>query len=444
MSKLSIIQLGLLPTHASVDQRLANKGLSAAIAVSLVLVICALFLRPLIPVDETRYLTVAWEMFSTRDWLVPHLNGEPYSHKPPMLFWLINLAWFITGSNSEFIARLAPALFFPLNIFLTFVLGSRMGQPRQAAMAALILAGIAPFCIYASLVMFDSMLATAALLAIIGLVDATGNKPWRGFLLFGAALGFGLLVKGPAIFLHVLPAALLAPLWAQQPKSWRMWYLSLLESIALGTVVGLAWAMPAAVSGGQEYGDMILWGQTTGRMVNSFDHARPFWFYAAILPLLLFPWVLSRNFWAALRRSKMARGDDRIQRLPLIVAVGGFVLFSFVSESKSTISFPRYLLPRWLWLARWKPRRKVPLSEPGFAVLLFFLGLVAIFFGLFPTAIPKIHFGIIPGSVSFSLEWRSSPGRYAGNSSLWCCSRLPAFFLPGISPAILEHSISSI
>ncbi|VAW74626.1 Polymyxin resistance protein ArnT, undecaprenyl phosphate-alpha-L-Ara4N transferase; Melittin resistance protein PqaB, partial [hydrothermal vent metagenome] len=46
-----------------------------------------LWLRPLLPVDETRYLSVAWEMWSRGDFLVPYLNGEAYSHKPPLLFW---------------------------------------------------------------------------------------------------------------------------------------------------------------------------------------------------------------------------------------------------------------------------------------------------------------------------------------------------------------------
>ena len=46
-------------------------------------------LRPLTPVDETRYATVAWEMWNSGDWLQLRLNGELYGHKPPLLFWLI-------------------------------------------------------------------------------------------------------------------------------------------------------------------------------------------------------------------------------------------------------------------------------------------------------------------------------------------------------------------
>ena len=54
------------------------------IAVWLVILLTALLTRPLLPVDETRYASVAWEMWSRGDFLVPYLNGEPYSHKPPL------------------------------------------------------------------------------------------------------------------------------------------------------------------------------------------------------------------------------------------------------------------------------------------------------------------------------------------------------------------------
>ncbi len=53
------------------------------------LVLTALLTRPPLPVDETRYLSVAWEMWQQQHILVPISNGAPYSHKPPLLFWLM-------------------------------------------------------------------------------------------------------------------------------------------------------------------------------------------------------------------------------------------------------------------------------------------------------------------------------------------------------------------
>ena len=74
----------------------------------LVLVAVALYARPPLPVDETRYLAVAWEMYVGGDYLVPHLNGAPYSHKPPLLFWLINLGWALFGAVEWWARAVAP------------------------------------------------------------------------------------------------------------------------------------------------------------------------------------------------------------------------------------------------------------------------------------------------------------------------------------------------
>lgn len=59
------------------------------------IVCCALLLgvwlaaASLLPIDETCYTGVAWEMLRTGNLLVPHSNGLPYPDKPPLLFWLL-------------------------------------------------------------------------------------------------------------------------------------------------------------------------------------------------------------------------------------------------------------------------------------------------------------------------------------------------------------------
>jgi len=61
--------------------------------------LASLLLRTPFPVDETRYLSVAWEMWHNGDFILPTLNGEPYSHKPPLLFWLMHAGWALFGVN---------------------------------------------------------------------------------------------------------------------------------------------------------------------------------------------------------------------------------------------------------------------------------------------------------------------------------------------------------
>ena len=82
------------------------------------LLAAAILLRPLLPIDETRYITVAWEMWQSGDYWVPTLNGELYSHKPPLYFWFMNLGWAIFGV-SETWARLVAPLFGLGTLWLT-------------------------------------------------------------------------------------------------------------------------------------------------------------------------------------------------------------------------------------------------------------------------------------------------------------------------------------
>ena len=84
--------------------------------------------RPPLPIDETRYLAVAWEMHLSGNWIVPHLNGEIYAHKPPLLFWLINLVWAVTGV-SETAARLVGPAFGVATIGATALLARRLARP---------------------------------------------------------------------------------------------------------------------------------------------------------------------------------------------------------------------------------------------------------------------------------------------------------------------------
>ncbi|NQU55596.1 MAG: glycosyltransferase family 39 protein, partial [Rhodospirillales bacterium] len=100
--------------------------------------------RPFLPVDETRYLAVAWEMWRDGNFLVPHLNGEPYSHKPPLLFWLMHAGWAVFGVN-EWWPRLVAPLFGLASLFLTSSLARRLWPSRPAVALA------APLILFACL-----------------------------------------------------------------------------------------------------------------------------------------------------------------------------------------------------------------------------------------------------------------------------------------------------
>ncbi len=298
--------------------------------------------RPLFPVDETCYVSVAWEMWLNHDWLVPHLNGQTYSHKPPLLFWLINLVWAIFGVNETLIRWIGP-LFSLAGIILAGQI-ARMMWPKQASIQTnvqFVLLGFFFWMLYGTLTMFDMMLAFFVLLGIYSIVKlAFCGWTWKRWLLLGIAIGGGILTKEPVILLHLLPVALLAPWWLKQKSEnlpWTHWYWGLFSAVIIGAVIALCWAIPAGISGGEAYRNAIFFGQTSGRIVNSFAHRLPWWWYLERLPFILLPWLLWKPFWQTLKEFDSQNPGIRFCLAWLLPV---FVAFSLISGKRI-----HYLLP---------------------------------------------------------------------------------------------------
>ena len=310
----------------------------------LLLSLLTVAVRPPLPVDETRYLAVAWESHERGDLLVSHLNSDTYAHKPPLLFWLINLMWQLTGV-SEFSARLVAPLASAFGVLLTWRTAKLLlPQDHQtAATAAAVHAGCLLWLFYGPLTMFDTLLALTAELAVQGVLLAGTGRALRGWLQVGVGAGLGILCKGPVVLLWVLPMALAAPWWLQSRLSsgWWRWYAGLFGALVLSGVVGLAWALPSAAAGGSAYAEELLFGQTAGRMVNSFAHREPPWWYLPVVPLCLLPWLLWPAVWQGLRRQQQVHSGWTLAiRCSLARAGAGLLLLSLTSGKQT-----HYLIP---------------------------------------------------------------------------------------------------
>jgi len=305
-----------------------------------VLVWLGLNYRPLMPIDETRYLSVAWEMWLRSEWLVPHLNAEPYPHKPPLLFWLIKAGWVVFGVGDTW-PRLVAPLFGLAALSLAWVLARRFWPENSGASAILvpwILLGSLLWTVFATVTMFDMLIAFFSVLGALGVVMAWQGRARIGWPLVALAIGLGILAKGPVILVYILPVALLAPWWANPKPNLIRWYGGIVGALAAGVVIALAWAIPAGIAGGEEYRNAIFWGQTVGRVNESFAHGRPFYWYVLVIPVVLFPWVIWPPFWRGVRG--MIGNTDPAIRFALAWAVPGVLILSFISGKQ-----PHYLLP---------------------------------------------------------------------------------------------------
>lgn len=349
-----------------------------------------LLIRPIMPIDETRYLSVAWEMWLRGDFLVPHLNGETYSHKPPLLFWLMQLSWTVFGVN-DISPRLISPLFALAATYLAGFVAREIWQEHESISrnTPYILLGTGFWLVFSTLTMFDMLLAFFVLLAIYGVLRLSKTLAWREVWLIGFAIGGGVLSKGPVVLLHVLPVALLAPWWLEHSHfRWREWYLKLLITVLIGASLALAWAIPAGISGGESYRNAIFLGQTSGRLVKSFAHQLPFWWYLEFLPLLLLPWILFKPLWQGVFR---LRFEDYGVRFCVAWMLPVLIAFSLISGKRI-----HYLLPLMPAFALILARAAYESSEiykwkDAYSNLWFLLGFIALGLALFPLLNPIFH-----------------------------------------------------
>lgn len=294
----------------------------------------------LIPLDETRYAAVAWDMWVRHDLLVPHLNGIPYHHKPPLLFWIDMLGWALFGVNEHWLLLVSP-LCALASLYAVRYLACQLWPGNADAMrkAPWLLLGSLIWGAYLSGSMFDMLLGLCVLLAIIGLAKAAKTLHWRHWALYALGCGLGLLAKGPVVLMHILAPFLLGPLWSETAKRQRaQWYLHGGAALSVGIAIGLAWAVPAVMNAGDGFGGTLLWHQTADRVVNSFAHRRPLWWYLMLAPVILFPWFFWPRFWQALCRKELF--NDPSARLCALWFGAGLIGFSAISGKQV-----HYLLP---------------------------------------------------------------------------------------------------
>lgn len=304
------------------------------------LFVIAGFTRTFFPVDETRYVGVAWEMWLNHHWLLPTMNGALYSQKPPLLFWLIKLGWEMFGVNAVW-PRVVVAAFAVGNLLMTHVLARTLwpDKPDVARMAPWILLGMVVWSAYSTMLMFDMLLCFFILVSLTALLHAARGRH-AAWCLYAVALGLGLLTKGPVVFVFTLPAALAVRLWVvKHSLNLKQWFAFCVLAVLLGVLMILAWVVPAALIGGDAFSTNLIWTQTIHRIAHVFAHRHPFWWYVPFLLLMMMPWVVWPRCLKALGAFRWRSADAGLRFL-LVVFLPAFVIMSAIHSKQL-----HYLLP---------------------------------------------------------------------------------------------------
>lgn len=286
--------------------------------------------------DSPRFAVVARDMLATGDWLFPRVGGDLYPDKPPVFFWLMAAAIWLTGSVRA--GFLLPSLLAGLGtLWLVFDLARRLWGTRTALLAGLLLLSCVQFVLQAHTAQIDGTLTFLTTLGLYGLLRHLLLGPdWRWYAAAGAACGLGVITKGVGFLplLVLLPWGLLR--WrgaVPGPRGGALeWSLAPLAALAMIAI----WFVPMIVASLADpalaaYRDEILFGQTVDRYVAAEGHREPFWyFFTGVIPWAWLPLVLALP-WLVPRWRDVWRGRDARVLLPLgwaLLVLGFFMLSS--------------------------------------------------------------------------------------------------------------------
>jgi hypothetical protein len=322
---------------------------------------------PLLDPDEGLYASIAQEMLSRGDWVIPHVNGLPYLEKPPLYFWLTALTFRLVGPT-EWAVRLWSALATLGAVLLTWRIGRRLYGARAGLLAGLVLATVVGNALYVRKASADQLFVFCLTLAMYGFLRDV-ERPDRGrarflWLYVGAALS--VLAKGFAglVFPVLIVGISLLLVRRRVPRlSWRD--LNLARGVPVFLVIAAPWHLLAAWRSPTLFGFYVL----DNHLLRFLDARR---FVEDDVPISTLGFLIASFLWAfpwgvfALARPAPATSAVARWR-PVVVAwvfviVGLFALSRFKHEYYALPAFPALAIlvgaawasgrdiGRWLWI----------------------------------------------------------------------------------------------
>lgn len=304
----------------------------------------AVLSRPISTGSEARDAAISKEMADTGSFLSTRLAGGSLHEKPPFFYAAVAASIRLSGGASLFSIRFPSVLFSAWTLLCTAGIGWILFGPRGGLFSSIVLATSYLFAVNAHDCVVDVSLTafvTAAVVAFLFEGRRAGFPRWGA--LFGIATAGALLAKG--LIGAALPLAMTFPFWwlSRDRRPLR-------DSVGLGALffplaaVG-AWAGGVYAIGGGAAVREALWDQQAGRFLGLAGreyshHRKPFFFYFAQMPGMLFPWIVSLPA-AALYAFRRRNEDDRAKlalRSLLAGASLGLLLLS-VAGTKRTIYF---------------------------------------------------------------------------------------------------------
>jgi len=243
--------------------------------------------------DEVFYSLTAKEMAAKNEWLTPLIFGQPQFEKPPLTYWLLELA-FKTGGVTPFTARLFPAVFATLGVMAVYFLGL-MGfkDERKAFLSAVVLATCAFFAGMGKMVFTDMIFTVFILLAFTMFVLAYTDRRRQGigFIGFYVFCALATLTKSPLGLVIPQLAVVLFLLYQRQFNFLKNWFVP--TGIGVYLIIALPWYVYIYRHYGHAFTQEFFYNDHWRRLLEAEHRANDHWyFYPLTMIAGLFPWSL--------------------------------------------------------------------------------------------------------------------------------------------------------
>ncbi|HXG58921.1 MAG TPA: glycosyltransferase family 39 protein [Thermoanaerobaculia bacterium] len=277
------------------------------VAATLLSVAISPFSRDLFAGDETKYAQVIREMRESGSVFLPTLDGTPFTHKPPVHFWMIWALTFLFGVYSIWPFVIPSLVAFAFLLWIVIRLARELIPDADPWLAAFVCGTSLMVWVSAQTARMDVGFTALIAAGIWMLHRFFTRDDFRALLAGALAIALATLVKGPMA--PVIFVALFAIEGWRRRRIPRGNYLPSLAALVFGP---LLWFVPAIIAGGDAYAHEVLSKQMAGRAVGAWVHKSPPWFYLLRSPATLFPWffLFAAALFALWRRGK---ADDGVK-----------------------------------------------------------------------------------------------------------------------------------
>jgi len=312
-----------------------------------VLLLLVLPMRDLWSPDEPDFAQCVREMRERGSWMLPYLNGLPYSEKPILYYWLMKISAILGEKLSGGLgfdygiaawALRIPSVVASIGFAFAFRRWTARFWSKAAADPATLVLCATPLWFWQSqFIQIDQLFCVllawswcSFLAGYLILRDHRAGNALRWFLGAYISLALAFLAKGPLALVLSLPLLLGFLGWQ------RDW--SALAKIRLGwglllmLVIISPWYIGAGIQGGATYAYEMIIHQNLERATKAWDHIQPWWYYFEYVVSHFFPWSLALPAVAIqLWKQRLTLSPQR--RFAILAFVVPFLLLS-CSQSK--------------------------------------------------------------------------------------------------------------